>query len=260
MSIPSTSPRCGLQRWPTMPESLPGQVRIAANLAETVAAWLMDRAAAAIGDHGRFTLAVSGGSTPRPLYQLLAGEPWRTRADWQRWRIYFADERACPPDDPASNYRLIDETLLRQVPVDRDHIYRMEGEAPDPAAAAARYAELLVRTLPRGPCGAPRLDCILLGLGENGHTASLFPGQPALRVQDTWATRGRADYAPYDRITLTYATINAAAAVAFLVAGANKADALRGVLDGSVPAAGVAPREGELIWFLDEAAARSIAA
>jgi 6-phosphogluconolactonase len=135
----------------------------------------------------------------------------------------------------------------------------MEAERPDLDAAAAEYSQLLAATLPPGPGGAPRLDVILLGLGENGHTASLFPGEPAIDVVDVWATRGRADYEPYDRITLTLPTINAAAAVAFMVTGASKREAFADVAAGTAPAALVAPRDGELHWFLDDAAAQTLA-
>jgi 6-phosphogluconolactonase len=135
----------------------------------------------------------------------------------------------------------------------------MEGERADLDAAASQYETILSLTSPAGTPGSPpRLDCILLGLGENGHTASLFPGDPSLEVRDRWAVRSRADYAPYDRITVTFPVLNAAAHVAFLVAGAAKADALRGVIQGTVPAAGVRPVDGELRWFLDAAAAGSI--
>jgi 6-phosphogluconolactonase len=131
----------------------------------------------------------------------------------------------------------------------------MEAERPDLDAAATEYSALLAATLPPGPGGAPRLDCILLGLGTDGHTASLFPGTPALDVVDAWATRGRADYPPYDRITVTFPLINGGAAVAFLVSGESKRPALAGVAAGSVPAARVRPTHGELHWFLDHAAA-----
>jgi 6-phosphogluconolactonase len=169
--------------------------------------------------------------------------------------VYFGDERACPPDDPASNYRLARETLLDHVPIPPDRVHRMEGERPDLDVAAAGYSALLGASLPPGPRGVPRLDCILLGLGTNGHTASLFPGTPALEVEDAWATRGLADYEPFDRITVTFPLIDAGAAVAFLVAGESKRDALAGVVAGTVPASRVRPVDGRLLWFLDRAAA-----
>ena len=213
----------------------------------------------AVAGDGRFRIALAGGSTPRGLYQALAAEPRRERVDWTRWEVFFGDERACPPDDPSSNYRMAREALLDLVPVAPERIHRIEAERPDLAAAAAAYSALLEETCPRVANGpAPRLDCILLGLGENGHTASLFPGDPALDVHVRWAVRSRADYAPYDRITLTFPVLNAAAHVAFLVTGGSKGDALRGVTQGAVPAAGVRPTAGELRWFLDAAAADSL--
>jgi 6-phosphogluconolactonase len=175
--------------------------------------------------------------------------------EWASWNVYFADERACPPDDPASNYHLATTTLLSLVPIDPAHVHRMSGERPDLDAAAIEYSALLAGSLPSGPGGAPRLDVILLGLGENGHTASLFPGTPALGVTDRWATRGLADYEPFDRITLTYPAINAAAAVAFMVTGAGKDEALLATARGEVPASRVRPTDGTLTWFLDAVAA-----
>jgi 6-phosphogluconolactonase len=173
--------------------------------------------------------------------------------------VYFGDERACPPDDPSSNYRMARQALLDLVPIAPERIHRMEGERSDLDAAAAEYSAVLQATCPPAAASAaPLLDCILLGLGEDGHTASLFPGEPVLEVFDRWAARARADYAPYDRITLTYPVLNAAAHVAFLVTGAAKGGALRGVVQGTVPAGGVHPAQGELRWFLDAAAAGSV--
>lgn len=151
------------------------------------------------------------------------------------------------------------EALLERVPVAPERIHRMEAERKDLDAAAAEYAAMLAATRPPAAAGsAPRLDCVLLGLGENGHTASLFPGEPALEVTDRWAVRARADYPPYDRITLTFPVLNAARNVAFLVTGSAKGEALRGVVAGSVPAARVLPADGELRWFLDAAAAAGL--
>jgi len=241
---------------------LPGLVTVhedAADLVEAVAGWLLDIEFAAITATGEFRIALTGGSTPQPLYRALAAAPWRDRARWGRWNVFFGDERACPPDDPRSNYRLAAGTLLDLVPVPAERVHRMRADLADLDAAASEYSTLLAATCPAsGPAAVPRLDCILLGLGENGHTASLFPGTPALRVGDRWATRGLADYEPHDRITLTYPVLNAAAHVAFLVTGATKTEALLGVIRGTVPAAGVRPVDGELRWFLDAAAAGSI--
>jgi 6-phosphogluconolactonase len=227
----------------------------AAALTEAAAAWLEQRCAAATAGQGRFSIALSGGHTPRALYEALSGDTWRTRFDWPSWRVFFADERACPPGDDSSNYHLARMTLLDKVAIDPLHVHRMHADRPDLDAAADEYSTLLATLLPHGPAQPPRLDCVLLGLGENGHTASLFPGTAALDVTDAWATRGLADYAPYDRITLTFPTLNAAAAVLFMVIGESKREALRSVARGEAPASRVRPAGGALLWFLDAAAA-----
>ena len=241
---------------------LPGAVTVRddqVGVAAAAADWVLGIATAAISAGGRFRIALAGGNTPRGLYRLLAAAPRRDATDWSGWEVFFGDERACPADDPGSNYRMAREALLDLVPIPAEQVHRMKGERADLDSAAAEYGTILSLTSPAGTIGSPpRLDCILLGLGENGHTASLFPGDPALEVGDRWAVPSRADYAPYDRITVTFPVLNAAAHVAFLVAGAAKADALRGVIQGTVPAAGVRPVDGELRWFLDAAAAGSI--
>lgn len=240
-----------------MTPPLPGTVEVLdtpGQLAERAAAWVAERAQTTTADRGGFAIALAGGSTPRVLYQLLAAPPYRERLDWSRWSVYLGDERAAPPDDAESNYRLARDTLLDHVAIPPAQVHRMEAERPDLDAAAAAYSRLLEATLP-SPHGAPRLDVILLGLGADGHTASLFPGTPALDVVDAWATRGLATYPPFDRITVTFPLINAAASVAFLVTGQSKREALAGVVRGTVPAARVRPTDGELRWFLDAAAA-----
>lgn len=239
-------------------EGLAGERIVSAtprDVAAVVATWIAANARKAFSDHGSFAIALSGGSTPRLLNEALAGPEWQGRMNWEWWNVYFADERACAPDDPSSNYHFAETSLLSHVPIEPARVHRMEAERPDLDEAAAEYSDLLASTLPLGPSGAPRLDVILLGLGENGHTASLFPGTPALRVTDRWATRGLADYEPVDRITLTYPAINAAAAVGFMVTGSAKRAALAATARGEVPAAGVHPDAGTLVWFLDSAAA-----
>lgn len=224
-------------------------------VADTVAAWIAAQAGRAVEERGSFSIALSGGSTPRLLNAALSGPAWQGRIDWASWNVYFADERACAPDDPDSNFQLAETTLLSRVPITHARVHRMPAERADLDAAAEEYSELLASTLPAGAGGAPRLDVILLGLGENGHTASLFPGTPALQVTDRWATRGLADYAPFDRITLTYPAINAAASIGFIVTGAPKHDALAATARGEVPASRIRPSDGMLAWFLDAAAA-----
>lgn len=224
-------------------------------VADEVASWVADAAQHAVDEHGSFSIALAGGSTPRLLYDTLAGPAWRDRIDWPTWRVFFGDERACPEDDPSSNYHLAQTTLLSRVPIDATRVHRMPADRTDLDAAATEYSNLLASSLPVGANASPRLDVVLLGLGENGHTASLFPGTPALDVTDHWATRGLADYVPYDRMTLTFPAINAAAAIGFMVTGATKAPALAATARGEVPASRVNPADGMLFWFLDAAAA-----
>ncbi|MBV8526791.1 MAG: 6-phosphogluconolactonase [Candidatus Dormibacteraeota bacterium] len=227
-------------------------------IAAACAELLAGASADACASRGRFDVALSGGSTPVATFDRLAGAPYRDSIEWPVWAVYFSDERAVPADHAESNYRLVREHLLTRVPIDPDRVRRMPADAADLDVAADEYAVTLHGDLPpgpAGPAGAPRLDCIVLGLGTNGHTASLFPGTPALNVVDRWVTRGRADHAPFDRLTLTYPTINAAALVVFLVSGAGKSAALRATAAGATPAADVMPADGRLLWLLDSAAA-----
>ena len=228
---------------------LAGAVRIAPAPVD-VAAIVAARIVALSNGRDRFDVAFSGGSTPRFLLEALASSAFRDAIDWSRWHVFFTDERAVPEDDDSSNYRLVHDTLLSRVSVPPDQVHRMRGEAEDLDRAAADYSALLSRELGT----PPRLHLVLLGIGTNGHVASLFPGTPSLDVTDAWATRGRADYEPIDRITMTFAAINAAEHVAFLVTGTGKAEALRAVGEGTVPASRVRPA-GELTWYLDHAAA-----
>lgn len=209
---------------------------------------------------GRVTLALSGGATPRGLYERLAG-PWRDRIDWPRVHVFWGDERCVPPTHADSNYRLAWETLLQHVPVPAAQIYRMAGEA-DPAAAAREYAATLAAVL-GSPAGTPPvIDLVLLGLGTDGHTASLFPGHAA--VGDT--RHMVAAIPPEDgrsgRLTLTLPVLNAARTTVWLVTGDAKAPAVAAVLDGlpapvPLPAQRVTGRD--VRWLLDRAAARLIA-
>ncbi len=203
-------------------------------------------------------LALSGGSTPRAVNALLSAAPRRDALDWSRVVFWFGDERCVPPADPESNYRMNRETLLDPLGIAPERVHRMHGEV-EPTSAAADYDAVLVRELGE----RPRLDLILLGMGPDGHTASLFPGTiPAIDEQ----RRCIAHYVPkLDRwrMTLTPRAINAARAIAFTAGGAEKADALHGVLDGPrqtdvYPAQLVRPENGELHWFVDAAAAAKL--
>lgn len=209
-----------------------------------------------------FRVALSGGSTPKALHALLAAPPLRDQVDWSRIAFYWGDDRSVPPDHPDSNYKMARDTLLSFVPVREDQIHRMRTELP-PAQAADQYADELKRTFGLRDGELPRFDLIFLGMGPDGHTLSLFPHTEALRVTDRLVVANHVAKLNTDRVTLTYPVANNAAVVAFLVAGADKADALAQVLEGprnveEYPSQGIAPADGELHWFVDRAAAAKL--
>ena len=221
----------------------------------------------AVQSWGRFTVALSGGNTPRALYELLASEQNASRVNWANVHVFWGDERCVAPDDTASNYRMARESLLDRVKIPASNIHRMRGE-DDPAAAAAAY-ETVVREAfgtATGPSrGTPgtRFDLVLLGLGADGHTASLFPHMQALREQTHWAMAERIASVEMWRLTLTPAILNEAGEVVFLVAGSEKAAILRRVLYGErnpdeLPAQAIEPGSGRLHWMLDAAAAAEL--
>jgi 6-phosphogluconolactonase len=232
-----------------------------AALAEEAAQAVAGAAEEAVRLRGRFTLALSGGSTPRRLYARLASPPFRSRIDWARVHVFWGDERCVPPDHPDSNYRLAYESLLSKVPIPPERIYRMRGEDPDPERAAEDYARELRRAFSLKPGELPRFDLILLGLGADGHTASLLPGSPALDETTRLAVAAYAGPLRVSRLTLTLPVLNAAARVIFLVSGAEKAEALSAVLKGGAspnrPASLIRPARGTL-WLVDRAAAASL--
>jgi len=229
-------------------------------LAERAVGTFRDAAAAAIGQRGRFTVALSGGNTPRALYALLASPPFWHEIDWARTHVFWSDERCVPPDHPDSNYRMATDALLSHVPVPADQIHRMHGELPTPQQAARDYADEL-RTV-FGRVAPPSFDLLLLGLGEDGHTASLFPGGA---VPEDDVTLTAAVYVPTVnmwRLTLTLTVLNAAARVLFLVEGASKAGALKALIAGprslNLPAQRVQPANGSLVVLADQAAASAL--
>jgi 6-phosphogluconolactonase len=233
-------------------------------LASRVADATIRCACDATRSRGCFTVALSGGSAAEKTYAALA-QPDRARAiDWARTRVFFADERFVPRDDPRSNYLLAERSLLAHVPIPPAQVVPVPVRAKTPDEAAALYAGELARFCCTGdPLVLAGLDLIVLGMGEDGHTASLFPGALALQVDDTWVTWSPPGTLPpsVDRITLTYPALNAARHVFFVVAGEHKAPALREVLQGKpdprkCPAAGVRPKVGTVTWFVDEDAAR----
>jgi len=213
---------------------------------------------------GRFVVALSGGSTPKRLYALLATKAYATQVDWPLVQLFWGDERCVPPDDPDSNYRMVSETLLDRVPLPAQNVHRIRGE-DDPDAAAVGYEQELRQTFST-PEGAARhapgacFDLILLGMGGNGHTASLFPGMAALHEPRRWVMAQRIPGVSTWRITLTPVVINAATSVIFVVAGGEKAAMLRRVIEGpyrpdALPAQVIAPRQGRLGWLVDAEAA-----
>jgi 6-phosphogluconolactonase len=222
-------------------------------LARHVAEWMIAAASAA---KAPFRVSLSGGSTPKALYELLASDGFRERFPWQRVSWYWGDERFVPHDDPDSNYRMAREAMLDKVPVPPENVHPVPTDG-DPAEAAQRYERTLQEAYGAATFdpARPLFDITLLGLGPDGHTASLLPGEPVLEERKRWVAEvahGR----PEIRITMTYPAIESSRQVAFLVAGAEKAPILRAIRAGGsrVPAARVRPH-GELIWFADKDAA-----
>ena len=217
---------------------------------------------------GKFTVALSGGSTPRAMFSLLAQAPFADTVPWDSIYFFWGDERCVPPDHADSNYRMARETLLSKVPVPAENVFRIPAERADPAGAADEYAATLINFFASGAqpqgtaplAGVPRFDLIFLGMGPDGHTASLFPGTAALHVTDKVVVANYVEKFNAHRITLTAPTINNARNVTFVVAGPDKAEALREVLEGpyqpeSYPSQLIRPQHGSLLWMVDEAAA-----
>lgn len=220
------------------------------------------RAEEAVGARGIFTVVLSGGSTPRGLYALLAEDPaFRERILWDKCHFFFSDERHVPPDDSRSNYRMVCLVLLSRIPAPPANVHRMATEAPDARVTADRYERDLVEFF-RLPAGRPpRFDLVLLGMGADGHTASLFPGSEAVRERKRLVSSPYVEKLKAHRVTLTPVVLNRAAALVFLVAGEEKAEALRQVVEGPpepdrLPAQAIRPESGTLLWLVDGAAAR----
>jgi 6-phosphogluconolactonase len=230
----------------------------AAALADAAARVIVDAAHESVAARGRFTLVLAGGATPRATYTRLAAPPLAERMPWDRTWVFFGDERCVPPDHPESNYRMASETLLSKVAIPGDHVFRMRGDAEDPEAAAAEYAQTLATVFATRRGELPRFDLVLLGMGLDGHTASLFPGSPAAKevFRPVIAVHAAAAALP-QRLTLTFPLLNAAARVVFLISGAEKAKVVKAMLrDGAIlPASSVRPEHGTLIWIVDRAAA-----
>jgi len=245
------------------PVKLPDWLTILPNvdtLNHAAAQEIVNCAQAAVRDHGRFAVALSGGNTPRAVYSLLATE-YATSLPWAKAFIFFGDERHVPPDHAESNYRMANESLLSRVPIPAQNIYRIEAERD--AKTAAEYYDSALRkffTLKTGD--APRFDLILLGMGDDGHTASLFPGTAGLQETSRLVVANWVEKLNTDRITFTLPVLNAAAEDLVIVAGDNKADVISHVVhsSGSVsyPIQMVRPKSGRLRWLVEQQAAKLI--
>lgn len=238
----------------------PSNIRILENderVARTAAEFFVDIAQSSISAQGRFSVVLAGGSTPRRTYELLATEEHRNRIAWPKVHIFFGDERCVSPRDASSNYRMADEAMISRLPIPSQNIHRMAGEG-DAVANASLYESDLLTFFDEAPW--PRFDLVLLGMGDDGHTASLFPGTSALSERKAWVLANWVEKLNAYRITLTPPAINHAANVLFLVTGAGKTKSLFHVLRGArdpqrLPAQLIQPVEGSLIWLVDEAAA-----
>jgi 6-phosphogluconolactonase len=206
----------------------------------------------ALAQKDSFTVALSGGSTPKILYELLADpqESFRARVSWSRTHFFWSDERHVPPDHPDSNYRMAHEALLSRVPVPEGNVHRVRSENPNAQEVADEYEKIIV----------PRLDLILLGLGTDGHTASIFPGSGVLHEAKRLVAAPWVEKLNTYRITMTLPLLNNGASIVFLVSGAEKAEIVKEVLEGpkKYPAQFVQPTNGELIWMLDRDAAAGL--
>lgn len=255
--------------------SVAGQLEIvvcrdAAALAGNIADRIVAAAHTAIAQRQRFTLVLSGGSTPERTFKLLAAPPRRDQIDWSRTWLFFGDDRCVPHDDPRSNYNLANQSLLTPAGIAPDHVLAVPTDSLTPEQSAAAYESMLRNFFDNAPAADesanrnfPAFDLILLGLGDDGHTASLFPGKPSLNEQNAWVTWSPPGVLPppVDRVTFTFPLINAAREAMFLVSGPAKATIVHQVLDESPdiqkhPSSGVQPAKGKLTWMLDEPAAK----
>jgi len=213
-----------------------------------------------VAARGRFTVALSGGSTPQALYQRLSLAPNRGCVDWSSVEFFWGDERSVPPEDESSNFRMANEAMLQTLAIPEAQIHRMEAEREDFETAASEYQETIARVLQVSATGSPpAVDLVLLGMGPDGHTASLFPETKALDETTRWVVPNEVPQLNTRRMTLTVPMINAARSVIFLVAGEKKATLLAEVLHGprrprQLPSQQIAPVSGRLLWLVDEAA------
>ena len=231
-------------------------------LFEAAAEEVIRSAQEAVAQRGRFTIALSGGSTPKSLFNLLATNA-KTVLPWDRMFFFWGDERHVPPTDPDSNYRMADETMLSKIPVAAGNVFRFPAENPDAAAAAEAYEQTLRKFFHLKAGELPVFDLILLGMGPDGHTASLFPNTSGLQEKSRLVIANWVEKLKTSRLSLTLPVLNAARCVTFLVSGTDKASVLKTVLEEDVPGEQypsklVQPTNGKLIWLVDRAAASAL--
>ncbi|MBY0523550.1 MAG: 6-phosphogluconolactonase [Gemmataceae bacterium] len=221
-------------------------------------------AKASIAARGRFTVALSGGSTPRRMFELLAADPYRSQVDWPHVQFFWGDERSVPPDNKDSNYHMANEAMLGKLNLAEGQVHRIQAERADRDQAARDYQAEIARAFGVDPDGPPpAFDLVLLGMGPCGHTASLFPHTTALKESKRWVVVNFVRKFNTDRVTLTAPILNRAANITFLVAGADKAPALYEVLEGApnadeYPSQLIRPDQGQLLWLLDVSAAAQL--
>jgi 6-phosphogluconolactonase len=238
-------------------------VRILTNIdaiAKRAAQDFVQSATQAVSEKGSFTVALAGGSTPKALYSLLASDAaLRSQVPWDKMYAYFGDERSVGPDHADSNFRMATQTMLSKVPIKPEQVFRIKGEYKDTEKAAQEYEQVLRTSFKIAEGQFPRFDLVFLGIGNEGHTASLFPGTKALHETKRLVVRNWVGKLYTNRITLTAPAINNAARVIFMITGADKALALKGILEGpyepeQLPAQLIQPPNGKLVWLVDTVA------
>jgi 6-phosphogluconolactonase len=240
------------------------EVRILADansIAQTAAAEFLEAAQQAVSEKGSFSVALAGGSTPKALYGLLATNPLlQAKVPWSKIQFFFGDERHVPPTDEESNFRMAEEAMFGRAPVDPKQVHRIKGEKRNAAQAAEEYEQDLRASFRLQAGEFPRFDLVLLGMGPEGHTASLFPGPKALKEEHRLVVSNWVGKFYTDRITFTPPVLNNAARVIFMVHGEEKAPALKAVLEGpyepeQLPAQMIQPKQGKVLWLVDPSAA-----
>ena len=237
----------------------------AAAIARRAAEKIIEAAAVAIKERGGFTISLAGGSTPKALYSLLATDPaFKSQMPWDKTQFFFGDERHVPPDNSDSNYRMAHESMLSKVPLKPEQVIRIKAEYENSEKAAEEYQQALRTWFQRSNQQLPRFDVLLLGMGDEGHTLSLFPGTKALHDNGRWVMSNWIGKLFTDRVTITAPVANNSALAIFMVTKADKALALKGVLEGpyepeQLPSQLIQPKNGKLLWLVDPTAASKLA-